>query len=351
MRTERKVSNLMRIICMSGCLGIVACQTTRLPTATKSADNSAMIVQVSDDQRSLMWSDANSNKLQNKNTASISHRASTDTALLQMHAELALLGHLTRAASENAKSILRTDIRNIRAMKTLIKAALMERKAHESLTMIETALSLAPQDAELFSLQGLAQSQLDHPLYAKALWSKALSLDPLHIPTLMNMGVMLFQNGHSGKAGAHFDKVLAIVPQHLDAQVGRALVMSAQGQTDSAVEALEMVLKKTGDNALILENLAVIARDRLKDYKKASTYVERSLALSKSDRRSLETAVGMKQELRKLMSGQDKHLSDESLREMAATGSGQGSQATEQSAIDSNSNSTSELFKMEESLK
>ncbi|NBO38060.1 hypothetical protein EBU99_05710 [bacterium] len=334
------------LITVSACLlTLFGCQTTRLPSAQKSADNTSLLVQVSADQRSLMWTES-----QSKNIESLvaDKRTSTNIAALQMNAELALLGHLTRPAIENAQAILRSDLRQVKAIKTLVKAALIEHKPHEALALCESALAHSPQDAELYSLQGLIQYQLENPLYAKALWNKALSIDPMHIPTLMNVGVLLFQNGHISKAGGHFDRVLAIQPNHLDAQVGRALVMSAQGQAQDAVELLEAVMKKTGDNALILENLAYISRDRLKDLKRASSYVERSLALGKSDRKSLEAAVGMRQELRRMMAAQERRMSDENLRDMAAQSAN--AAVGEQSSVNSNS-ASQDLLKMEESIK
>jgi tetratricopeptide (TPR) repeat protein len=319
--------------------------------AIKSADSSSMIVQVSDDKRSLMWSGQSGAKDKSLKDPRVPARGTDNSiASLQMHAELALVGNSPKAASENARSILRADFKNVRALKTLIKAALLERNHFEAQTLSESALVLAPQDAEIYSLQGLVQLQLNRPLYAKALWKKSLAIDPLHIPTLMNMGVLMFQHGHMASAGAHFEKVLAVVPQHLDAQVGKALVLSAQGNADSAVVLLESILKKTGENALILENLALISRDRLKDYPRANAYVERTLALGKSDRRVFETAVGMKQELRRLMSSPSKPLNDESLRELAASDSDQASMGNAATARDAAA-SSSDLSAMEDSLK
>jgi tetratricopeptide (TPR) repeat protein len=329
----------------------VGCQTTRLPTAVRSSDNSSLVVQVSEDPNSLMWNEGRQKSKDLLNQRQNEQKSNIDEATLQMRAEVSLLGHMTRTASDHARIMLRSDIRNVRALKILIKSALIERKSHEALALTESALSFAPTDAELYSYEGLAQHQLGKPLYAKALWTKSLSLDPNHIPTLMNLAVLLFQNGHSKKAGAYFDRVLALQPQHLDAQVGRALVMSSEGQSEMAVVALESILQKTGDNVLILENLANISRDRLKDYKRAAGYVDRTLALNKADRRSIETAVGMKQELRKLMAAQEKKLTDENLRELAAKSiqSGVGT-ATEVPAAESNASSV-ELQQMEDSLK
>lgn len=351
MRRISKKFPFVKLLLITTPMLAAACQTTRLPTAIRSADNSMLLVQVSEDPRSLMWQDGNSDKIKLANAREKVTTSANDAATLQMRAELSLLGRQTASAADQARAILRRDLRNTRALKTLIKSALMENKMHEASALASTAMGLAPQDAELYSLEGLTQFRMNNPLYAKALWSKALSLDPLHIPTLMNMGVLLFDNGHAKKAGAHFDRVLAIQPNHLDASVGRALVLSAEGQPEQAVAELEALMKKTGDNSLILENLAYISRDRLKDYKRAGQYVDRTLALKKVDRRSLETAVGLKQELRRLMAAQNTRMSDENLRELASA------QADNQTTVKSDARSAagdsevSELRKMEEGLK
>lgn len=351
MRKISKTISFVKILLITTPILTAACQTTRLPTAVRSADNSMLLVQVSEDPRSLMWQDGQSEKTKPTNASEKNVTATSDSASLQMRAELLLLGRQTASAAEQARTILRRDLRNTRALKTLIKSALMENKLHEASTLAATAMGLAPQDAELYSLEGLTQFRLNHPLYAKALWNKALSLDPLHIPTLMNMGVLLFEHGHTKKAGAHFDRVLAIQPNHLDASVGRALVLSAEGQPEQAVVELEGLMKKTGDNSLILENLAYISRDRLKDYKRAGKYVERTLALKKVDRRSLETAVGLKQELRRLMAAQNTRMSDENLRELASSQSTSNTSAKSDLSTPVSEGGGSELEKMEAGLK
>lgn len=330
---------------------LVGCQTTRLPTAVRNADNSALLVQVSEDPTSLIW---NGNQRGNKDSLNKMSRSSpsvTDPTVLQMRAELLLVGRMSRAAAENARLILRRDIRNVRALKTLVKSALIEKKAHEALALCSTAAEYSPQDAELVSLEGLAQHQLENLVFAKILWSRALTLDPSHIPTLMNLGVFLFQNGHVKKAGAHFDRVLAIQPEHLDALVGRALVLSAEGRGEDAVAGLEAVLKRTGENAFVLGNLALISRDRLKDYKRAAGFVERTLALQGTDRRSLEAALSMKQELRRLMLAQDKQISDENIRSMAESVPSSAGASEGDSVSVGSDPAQSEIQKLEESIK
>jgi tetratricopeptide (TPR) repeat protein len=351
MRTQNKVPFRLKVAMLTGALVAVGCQTTRLPTAIRSADNSSLLVQVSEDSSSLMWNEGRPKDIEKLSRSAGDSKNGHDQNSLQTRAELLLVGHMTRDAAEQARVILKRDLRNVRALKTLIKAALIERRPHEALVLVGNASNLSASDAELFSFEGLAQFQLNNPLYAKALWNKALSLDPNHIPTLMNTGVLLFQNGHSKKAGALFDRVLTIQPQHLDAQVGRALVMSSEGQSEEAVASLDEILKRSGENALVLENLANISRDRLKDYKRAARYVDRTLAMGKVDRRTIETAVGMKQELRRLMATQEKNLSDENLREMASRSpQSNGGTAGEMASTEANS-MTSDLQKMEDSIK
>lgn len=348
MRSKSKRDGIAAICVVFSIAVLAGCQTTRRATAVKNADNQTMDVHVSADPRSLMGSDSTA-----KTFSDISkQKPGSSVASLQVHAELALIGQMPRAAADHARAILRQDPKNLRAMKTLIKVALVENKPHEAKELCENALAQASQDAEIFSLQGLAQYQLNFPLYAKALWQKAVALDPLYIPALMNLGALYFQFGHTAKAGSYFDKVVAIAPHHLDAQVGRALVISGTGQPERAVANLEEILEKNGDSLLVLENLAVLSRDGLKDYKKSMKFVERTLALKQTDRRSLEWAVGMKQELNKLLATQSKQLSDESLREMASTNTPtSGLQAEQQQVVDSQSSLPNDLLKMEENLK
>ncbi|MFZ9520656.1 MAG: tetratricopeptide repeat protein [Silvanigrellaceae bacterium] len=352
MRKTQKSSIEFGFALLASALLAVGCQTTRLPTAIRSADNASLLVQVSEDPGSLMWNEGRPKNIEKLALSSSGQsKNALDAKTLQTKAELLLVGHMSRDAAEQARTILKRDLRNVRALKTLIKAALMERRPHEALALTGNATSLSGADAELYSYEGLAQFQLNNPLYAKALWNKALSLNPNHIPTLMNMGVVLFQNGHSKKAGALFDRVLAIQPQHLDAQVGRALVMSSEGQSEEAVATLDEVLRRTGDNALVLENLANISRERLKDYKRAARYVDRTLAMGKVDRKTIETAVGMKQELRRLIAAQEKNLSDENLREMASRSAQSTAGASGENAAAETNSAPSELQKMEDSIK
>jgi tetratricopeptide (TPR) repeat protein len=167
----------------------------------------------------------------------------------------------------------------------------------------------------------------------------------------MNMGVFLLNNGHYKRAGAHFDKVIAIQAEHSDALVGRALVMSAEGRANEASTALEEVLRKNGDSALVLTLLTQITREHLKDYTRAARYVERMLALQNSDRRTLEQAVTMKQELKRLMETNSKNYSDENLRKMADHSPAASHQAAREVTSAQSDSQNDELHKLEESIK
>jgi tetratricopeptide (TPR) repeat protein len=167
----------------------------------------------------------------------------------------------------------------------------------------------------------------------------------------MNMGVFLFNNGHFKRAGAHFDKVLAVQGEHVDALIGRALVRNAEGNSEEAVAVLEELLKKNGENAFVLSQLAQISREHLKDYNRAARYVERTLALQNNDRRTLEQAISMKQELKRLMESKDKNYSDETLRRMAEHSSTASNTTESEMSPSQKENSNSDLQRLEETIK
>jgi tetratricopeptide (TPR) repeat protein len=286
-----------------------------------------------------------------KKSSQLSKERRSDLNSIRFLAEAALLERNTHAAKEQAKLLLNRDIKNDSAIKIQVKAALLEKKPHAALLLSDNALDISPQDAEIYSLKGLAHAQMGNSIIAKAMWTKALGLDPLNISALMNLGVLFFNSGHVNKAGAHFDKVLAIVPRHQDALLGKALVQSAQGEPQKALVALEAISKEFSTNAVVLENIANVAKEHLKDYRLAMKYVEKILALKRTDRNSLESAVALKQELKKRLAAEETQLSDESLREMAETSSSQSTLTSGQALSQMSLDDSNDISRLEESIK
>lgn len=351
MKTQVKIDlrSLFSILILTT-VALPGCQTTHAPAVMRSADNKHVEVQISLNRKSLMWDQSLGAEVRKKSTQ-LSKERRSDLTSLHFLGEAALLERNTLTAKDQAKLILNRDIKNDGAIKIQIKAALIEQKPHAALLLSDNALDVTPQDAELYSLKGLAHSQLGNPIIAKAMWTKALSLDPLNISALMNLGVLFFNAGHVNKAGAHFDKVIAIVPRHQDALLGKALVYSAQGEAQHALQTLETLNKSFGDNPLVLENIANIAKEHLKDYRLAMKYVEKILALKRTDRNSLESAVSLKQELKKRLAAEETQLSDESLREMAEVSSAQSAVASGQALSQMSLDDSNEITRLEESIK
>ena len=326
------------------------CQTTHAPAVVRSADNKHVEVQISLNRQSLMWDQSLGAEV-SKKSSQLSKEKRSDLNSIRFLGEAALLERNTLGAKEQAKLLLNRDIKNDSAMKLQVKAALIEKKPHAALLLSDNALDISPQDAEIYSLKGLAHSQLGNSIIAKAMWTKALTLDPLNISALMNLGVLFFNSGHVNKAGANFDKVLALVPKHKDALLGKALVHSAQGEAHHALVTLETLSKSFAENPVVLENMANIAKEHLRDYRLAMKYVEKILALKQTDRNSLESAVALKQELKRRLAADEAKMSDESLREMAEVNSSQSALASGQALSQMSLDDATELTRLEESVK
>lgn len=348
-RLNTKIGPIVSSLLLST-IASTACQTTHAPAVMRSADNKNVEVQISLNKQSLMWDQSLGAEV-SKKTQQISKEQRTDLNSILFLGEAALLERDSRQANEQAKLILNRDVKNSSAIKIQVKAALIDNKPHAALLLCDNALDITPQDAEIYTLKGLAHAQLGHPLIAKAMWNKALSLDPLNIAALMNLGVLLFNSGHVNKAGANFDKVLAIVPHHKDALMGKALVHSSQGEAQRAIQILEEVHKSSAQNPIVLENMAKIAKEHLQDYPLALKYVEKILALKRNDRKSLETAVTLKQDLKRRLVAQETQLSDESLREMAEVSATQSTVASGHALNQSNTDDSNEISRLEESIK
>lgn len=295
-----------------------ACQTTKQARVVEvSDDGQAATLQLSRDNKSLLAADVAAQA----NTArqQLKERKELSIQLMNSIAELSLLsGNPTQAALE-ARSLLKRDLKNTDAMKTLIKVSLSQNRPEEAILLAENAIAVQPRDADLQCLKGLAEFLAGDPLAARQAWKKALEINPTHISAHMNLATLYYHNRNVSLAGAAFEKALALQPQNPDALVGKALVMSAQGQAEPAKQLLVGLLQTNPKSPLVLYNLAVLEKEKFQNYTAAMDYTERYLNVAKGDRKSTEKFIAQREELKILMAKAQGPLSDQQLREMAAT--------------------------------
>lgn len=299
-------------------LGACASSAGRAPLSrqTGAQGDTQVTLQLSRDPRSL-----NALRAQKEATAAradLLARKDLSETLLSSVAELSFLAGRSEDAAREARALLKRDLKNVEAMKTLLKCSLFQGRLDEALLIANNALGLSPRDPDLFALRGLVHYGLGDTVDAREDWKRGLALNPTHIPSQMNLATLYFQNRFMNLAGSGFERVLAIQPENLDAQVGRALVLNAQGNGADARTRLAAILENHPKNQLVLYNLAMIERDRFQNYEVALKHIERYLELGGQDRTGLERALAHRDALRNLvLAKKTRNLSDDELREMA----------------------------------
>jgi tetratricopeptide (TPR) repeat protein len=300
-------------------LAAVACQSS--PKSEKvvemSDDGKGATIQLSRDGRSMLAVDlAAAAKTAREELRS---RKELSLALMNSIAELSLLAGDPQMAAREARSLLKRDLKNTDAMKTLIKVAIIQNKPEEAVLLADNAMAVQSRDADILCLKGLASFMTGDPLAARQSWKKALEVNPTHVTAQMNLAALYFHNRNVQHAGAAFEKVLALQPRNPDALVGKSLVLAAQGQAEAARTQLAEVLTRNPKSALVLYNLAILEKERFQNFTAAMEYTERYLAIAKGDRRSTERFIAQREELKMLIAKKQGPMSDKQLREMAAT--------------------------------
>lgn len=332
------LSNKRLHLVATASLSLIAWSCVSTPTPNKavvlSGDGKQVAMQLSRDSRSLL-SDTDV-KAATEAHAGLMARTDLTAALIVSAAELSLLSNNPDQAAREARSILKKDFRNAEAMRVLIKVSIFQKRYDEALLMANNALAVQPRDADILSLRGMAYYFSNQPVLAREDWKKASDVNPMHIPSQMNLAALFYQNRYVNLAGASFDKVLTLQPSNIDAMVGKALVQCAQGNELEARNQLNLVLAKNPKSSIVLYNLAAIERERFQNYPAAVAYLDRYLALTGQERMTVERAIATREELKLMIARKSNKLSDDELRTLAAKSS-QAAQQAEESEVNASS--------------
>ncbi len=301
----------------------IACQST--PVAVKdqkeNANNNGTIrsetLQISTDARSSFFKDyATPSKTARDELA---QKKDLSPLLLTSVAELSLLSGDIAKSEQQARAVLKKDLKNISALKVLIKAALAANKPDAAIILADSALAIQPRDSDILCLKGLAFYKSGDVLSARDTWKKAAETNPNNIIAHLNLGALYYHNRNIQRAGASFEKALVAQPDNIEALIGKAVILDAQGQFEPARTTLKTVISKYSKAALAYYNLALIENERFDNAEGALENTEKYLALNKPDRKNFEKLTILREELRAKVAKKGIKMSDEELRKMAAT--------------------------------
>lgn len=295
---------------------LVGCLSTPPRVAQLSDDGKEIALQLSTNDKSLLGT--RPVKEAKDAIDALEKGDKNSVAILNSIAELHVLANDADTAEKKARAILKRDIKNVDAAKTLIKVAILKRKYEEAKLITQNALQMEPRNTDLLSLKGLCYFYTGEVIEAREAWKKALTIDSRHVASQMNLGVLYYMNRNLSLADAMFERVLKIQPKNGDAAVGHALVQSAQGKAEAARKTLQAMLETFSESPLVLYNLAVIEKERFQNFESSLSYLNKYLAVAKGERGLMERALAMKEDVKNRIAELEKgSLSDKDLRQLA----------------------------------
>jgi tetratricopeptide (TPR) repeat protein len=111
----------------------------------------------------------------------------------------------------------------------------------EAKTAFTVSIALAPR-AWAYRYRGLTNLQLDQPEAARNDFNRALDLDPHLAVAALDRGLLACRERRYEEAMADFERAAADHADAAEIAYGKALVYSAQGQKDLALEQLRQLL-------------------------------------------------------------------------------------------------------------
>lgn len=108
--------------------------------------------------------------------------------------------------------------------------------AGKAIDCLDRAIRLAPNDADLFNLRGIAWSRANDSARAEADWRKVLELQPDYAEPHLNRGTDFLRQGAIDKAVACFETAVRLDPKLAKAHSNLGAALEKRGDFDRAIE-------------------------------------------------------------------------------------------------------------------
>jgi len=153
-----------------------------------------------------------------------------------------------------------------------------ENFAPKAIAYFDRAIALAPSDAELYNLRGIAWSKMDEPARASADWQKVTELLPNDPEPHLNRGVDFLRQGALDHAIEALHHALAIKPDHSTAHSNLGAAYERRGDLDRAIDHYGRAIEQRPDYANAYSNRGY-AYWRKAEYDRALEDCERAISL------------------------------------------------------------------------
>ena len=154
---------------------------------------------------------------------------------------------------------LRRDPAHIGMRRNLVRALLVAERWDQVVMQANAALAGAPDDAELHFARGTALNALGQSAGACAAFARALSLQPNHAATWLNMGNASADLDDVATAEALYRTAISLDPALVEAHASLGYLLTMQGRLPEAIAACETAIHLRPDFAQAHWNLAIAA--------------------------------------------------------------------------------------------
>jgi len=119
----------------------------------------------------------------------------------------------------------------------------------QAVALSRAALVLAPDDAEVLNVAGVAAFHSGDPDEARSLFDTALAHDPGHTEARSNLGNVLAATGNRAEAEAAYRAVVARDPAHLNGRFNLGMLLEVSGRFAEAEDQFRAILERHPDHA------------------------------------------------------------------------------------------------------
>ncbi len=143
--------------------------------------------------------------------------------------------------------------------RNLVRALLIAERFDQVIVQANAALTASPDDAELHFARGTALNATGQSWQAHAAFARALSLQPNHAPSWLNMGNTAADLDDPVSAERSYRTAIRLDPGLAEAHASLGYILTIQGSLNSAIEACEAAIRLRADFAQAHWNLAIAA--------------------------------------------------------------------------------------------
>jgi len=143
--------------------------------------------------------------------------------------------------------------------RNLVRALLVTERWEQAAMQANAALAGSPDDAELHFARATALNALGHHARACAAFARALSLQPNHAASWLNMGNASADLGILSRPRRLYRTAIRLNPALVEAHASLGYLLTMQGRLPEAIEACEAAIHLRSDFAQAHWNLAIAA--------------------------------------------------------------------------------------------